>query len=169
MLQIFREKIAAFVAPERSRRLYTLQQDLGNLAKNIDWETNRRVAEIVSKMDPFEPLMKQFHGIFSEEFQHPEEKLDTSGKLTMYMMGHRIAKDPHFKYLTDWIANGQGNATLKAKGLTRENAADIMLYGRAQISTITLLLKELGRLGSNYEEILAKQEEGAFTSTNTVE
>lgn len=169
MLQNFREKIAAFIAPERSHRLYKLQEDLLILGRNIDQETNRRVAEIIAKLDPFEPLMREFHGLFSQEFQHPEQNLDQPGQLGMYMMGHRIVHDPHFKYLTDWIMNAHANEMFRRPNLTRDNALDAVLYVKAQLSAMILLKKELGRLGSNYEEILNKKEDEAFTSTSTVD
>lgn len=169
MFEKFREKIAALVAPERSRRLYVLQQDLGNLAKNIDQETSRRVAEIVSKMDAFEPLMKEFHGLFSQEFRHPEENLDQPGQLGMYMMGHRVVNDPHFKHLTDWIMNAHANEMFKRPNLNRDNALDAVLYVKAQLSSMILLKRELGRLGSNYEEILHKNEDEAFNRDSITE
>lgn len=135
--------------------------------REIDSIIGQRVAEIVSKMDPFEPLMKQFHGVFSEEYQHPEQQLSDPGQIQMEMLGFQLKDDPSFRYLTEWMMNTQGNATIKAPNLNRDTALDIMLYGRAQISTMILLKKEVSRLASLHQERLRKSR-GETISTSTV-
>lgn len=169
MLIQFRKKIAAVISPERARDLIQLEKDLGELARNIDLETNRRVAELVSKMDPYEPLMRSFNSIFSEDYSRPEDKLDEPSKMAMYMLGYRWTEDPSFNFLADWIINQHGNAVFKKPGVTKDNALDVLNFGKAQISTVVLLRKELGRLSSLYQEIMRKEENDMIISTSTVE
>ncbi len=121
--------------------------------EDIDNRVNQRVALTMSRMDPFEPLMKEFHGVFSEEYEHPEEKLDARGQLLMKMLGYQLRDDPSFKYLIDWIMNTQGNAAFKAPTRTNEERGEVLMYGKAQISTSILLKRELKRLASLYEEM----------------
>lgn len=150
------EKIAKFIAPKYIKNLESRAQD-------IEFKINQRVAEVISKIDPFEILRKEFHGIFSEEFDRPEDKLDERGKLGMAMWAYSQKSDPYFEYMTAWIMNSAGNETVKRAPLIPER----MQYGRAQISTMVLFRKEIGRLSSLYEEKL-KNPQG-FNSETAVE
>lgn len=128
-----------------------------------------RLAQAMLGIDPFEVLMKEFHGVFSEEYQRPEEGLNDQGRIQMLMFGYRTFEDPSFNHLINWMMNTQGNATLRAPHLNRDTALDVMLYGRAQISTGILLKKEVSRLASLYQEMIDKQKgEGSSISTSTV-
>lgn len=123
--------------------------------EEADNRVNQRVAKIISEMDPFEPLMKQFHGVFSQEYERPEEKLSPQGQLGMAMWGYQQSRDPHFGYMTDWIMNTQANETLKRAPVTTER----VMYGRAQISSMLIFTKEVKRLASIYEDIMNKSKE----------
>lgn len=136
--QEIRNKIARFIAPDYFR--------------DFDERVNQRVAVAISRMDSFEPLMKEFHGVFSKEYQRPEEQLNTQSQIQMKMWGYQQSKDPSFKYLTEWIMNVQSNETLKRAPVTPER----IMYGRAQVSCMILFVKEIGRLALLYEEILEK-------------
>lgn len=162
MLNKIRGSIIKWLFKPELEKLADMMVDQENLI-------NQRVAEIVSKMDPFEPLMKEFHGAFSEDYQRPEEQLNEPGKLQMYMFGHRWMQDPSFTYLCDWIMNQHGSMVFKAAHLNRDTALDIVLYAKAQISTMVLLRKELGRLSSLYQEVIQKNDNEAINSFNTVE
>lgn len=123
-------------------------------------EVNQRVADALTQMDPFEPLMKKFHGIFTEDYEHPEEKLDPQSVLRLSMWAYQQKTDPQFNFLMDWIENTQANATLKRRNPTPET----ILYGRAAVAAPILLRKEVGRLGLLYEDMLAKQKGEDFNS-----
>lgn len=136
---MFKKFLSKFIVPEINEQA-------------IQKEVNRRVAETLSKMDPFEPLMKKFHGVFGEEFERPEEQLNESGRFGMLVWGWQQKHDPSFKYMTDWIMNTQANESLKRAPVTPER----ILYARAQISTMILFVKEIGRLSNLYEELRDK-------------
>lgn len=131
--------------------------------KQLDAAIGQRVAQTLAKMDPFEPLFKEFHGIFSEEFERPEEKLDTRSTLSLTMWAYQQSTDPSFKFLTNWVMNTQGNETLKRAAVTPER----ILYGRAQISSTLLFINEIKRLGALYEDMLKKDQ--PFDGVVTVE
>lgn len=119
-----------------------------------------RVASVISKLDPFEPLMKEFRGIFSKEYAHPEDKLDAKGQLMMRMWGYQMADDPSFRYMMQWIIDGQGNETLKRAPVTPER----IMYGRAQISGMILFRNEVERLAEAYKDELEKNKTQEFIS-----
>jgi hypothetical protein len=160
MLSDFRKKLAQFVAPEPFAELAECEKRAEEKMASVDIMVNQRVASLMAHMDPFEPLMKMYNGIFSQEWERPEDKLDERSKLNMRMWAYSQARDPCFKYLTDWIANTQGNATLKKGNPT----PDTILYGRAQISTVMLYKREIGRLSQAYEELLNKDKEFEISS-----
>lgn len=150
----------------RTRLARSLASDyLSNIDKQIQVEVDARAAKFIASIDPFQILMKEFHGVFSDEFEHPEDRLDAKGKLGMMMWGYQQENDLHFKHMTEWIMNTQGNETLKRAPVT----TDRILYGRAQISTMLLFIKEIRRLSNQYKELLARQKEGDFDKNLTVE
>lgn len=122
--------------------------------QQLDALIGQRIAQTLARMDPFELIFKEFHGIFSDEFERPEEKLDTRSRLSLTMWAYQQSTDPSFKYLMDWVMNTQGNETLKRAAVTPER----ILYGRAQISGALLLVKEVKRLGAQYEDMLKKDQ-----------
>lgn len=128
----------------------TEMRELKEALSKSENETNQRVSKILSEMDPFEPLMKEFHGIFSKDFQRMEEGMDERSQLQFFMWAHRQCNDPYFKYATEWVMNTAGNETMKKAPISAQRT----MYGRAQIANMMLFRKEIGRLSSRYEEIL---------------
>ena len=118
-------------------------------------EVNLRVAEIINKTDPLDPVLKLFHGIFSEEFARPEDNLDKKSQINMKMFANRTINDPSFTYLTDWVMNQAGCETIKRAPITVERVQ----YGRAQIANMLLFKRELERLSNLYKEMLKQPEE----------
>ena len=145
MVDTFRLKIARLIAP----RHYD----------DVDNRVNVRVAKIISSMDPFEPIYRKFQGIFSDDFEKPEEKLDERGQLLMKMLGFQLYHDVSFKYLMDWIVNSQVNAMLKAPARTNEERGEVLMWGKAQVAGIVVLKTQLKRLNSLYDEMLAEGKE----------
>lgn len=139
----------------------------GILKKQADMDrlVNQRVMAIIAKMDPFEPLMKEYNGIFSTEHEHPEDTLDEPGKLGMRMWAYGVSHDPHFKRLTQYIMDTQANETLKRAPVTEAR----IQYGRAQISSMILFRKEIGRLSLAYEDTLAGKGREEFNSEKATE
>ena len=129
----------------------------------LDNEVNQRVAHVLASMDPFEPLLKEFHGIFSEEHERVEDPLDEKGKLLLRIWGWQNADSPAFKHVTAWIINSQANETLKRAAVTPER----ILYGRAQISGMILFVREVERLSEAYKDMLKKP--GEFDESTTVD
>ena len=132
-----RKKLANYIYPEGVR------------------EVNLRVAEIINKTDPLDPVLKMYHGVFSEEYERPEDKLDKRSQLNMKMWANQMYKDPSFEYVTSWICNTFGNETLKRAPISVERTQ----YGRAQISSILLFRREIKRLSDLYENMLKKPED----------
>lgn len=156
MLKNFRNKMAAYIFADEFATIAKRQGEL-------DMEVNRRVADIVAKIDPFEPFFKRYNVVFSKEWERPEDRLNPQSQLQLFMWAYQVEGDPSFKYLVDWMRNTQGNATLrKAKN---ENE---WFYGRAAVVVVTLLVDEVTRLASHYREILAKRGQ-SFDEHLTVE
>jgi hypothetical protein len=154
-----RKKLANLIYPEFKDELW-----------NIDNTVNQRVARFLSTMDPFEPVLKLYHGVFSEEYERPEDILDEKSKFYMRMWAWQTMKDPNFKYFMDWLANTFGNETLKRVPINDDKLASQRLwYGRAQISTVILLKREIGRLSNGYEEELNKNKPDDFDKNVGVE
>jgi len=128
-------------------------QELHEREDQLTREVNQRVAFIVSQLDPFEPLLKQFHGVFSEEFTSAEDNLSEPAQLALFMWAYTQKNDPYFKHLTSFLLNTQGNATIRQAQNDRE-----WFFGRAVISTLLLFIREVERLSSHYEDILAKRD-----------
>jgi hypothetical protein len=141
---------------------FFFRKQINDLQKEINYETNRRVAEYISKMDPLEPLMKQQSVIFSDEFERVEDQLDANSKITMAMWAYGQKRDPCMKRMMDWVCNTVGNETIKRAPITAERTQ----YGRAQIANIVLLKKEIGRLSLIYEEKLVQMGGKNFDDEN---
>lgn len=147
-----REKIARWLAPEAFTNVSIVTAEFAKKSLELDMQVNRRVADIVAKMDPFEPFFKKYHVVFSKEWERPEDRLNPQSQLQLFMWAYQVEGDPSFKYLVDWMRNTQGNATLrKAKN---ENE---WFYGRAAVAVVTLLVDEVTRLASHYRELMAKR------------
>ena len=124
----------------------------------------QKVAEILSRMDLFEPLMLKYHGVFSEIFEYPEEKMSEPDKLQMYMMGWRLKEDKYFKFLIDFVMNTAGNELLR-----HDITMDKVFFHRSEIANMLEFRKQLGRLASNYETYLNKNKGQDFDSSAAVE
>lgn len=159
-----RERIAQWLAPERSRWLDGFQKELFEKEKDIEMRVNIRVADIIMKMDPWEPLLKKYNVVFSQEYEKPEDNLNPQSQIAFFMWAHGIAEDPHFKHLMEWYVNKQGNNTLR-KG-TNDNE---WFFGRAVVATISLLVREVGRLSARYSEVLENRKPKGFNDKLAVE
>jgi len=158
MFEKLRLKLAYFLA-----RDYLVEFE--GIALFAEHKANQRIAKIFSKIDPLEMILRDYNGIFSEEFEHPEEKLDVRGQLGMKMWAYQQKTDPHFNFMVDWIMNSAGNETMKRAPITEARTQ----YGRAQIANMMLLKREVGRLSSLYEEELEKNKLQEFDENTTVE
>lgn len=157
------EHIAQWLAPEREARLNTRAAEIQKRERDLEMTINNRVADITLKMDPFEPLMKKYNVVFSEEWQHPEDNLDSQSQIRLFQWAYGIVSDPSFLHVINFFRNTQGNATLrKAKN------NDEWFYGRASIATLTLLFDEIKRLASHYEDLVSKKDTG-FDPNSAVE
>lgn len=141
----WRKTIAVLIAPEEFDALEKGRTDL-------ELEINRRVAEVLLKMDPFEPFLKKYNVIFSEEWERPEDRLNDQSRTMLFQWAYGLEGDPSWKHLTDWVRNTQGNATLR-KG----RHSDEWFYGRAAVIVVGLFVDEVRRLSSHYKEILAQK------------
>jgi len=145
----WKSNIARLLAPEEF-------VELEKQKANIDLAVNQRVADVLFKMDPFEPLLKKYSVVFPDKWEErkPEDDLDTMGAVRLFMWAYGTRNDPNFKHLIDWLRNQQGNNTLrKAKN---ENE---WFFGRAAVATLTLFVEEVGRLSSKYEEIMSRRDQ----------
>lgn len=158
MVDTFRNKLARFIAPK-------VFAELAEQKLLIDTTVNQRVANILEKMDPFEPLLKEFHGIFNKEYEKPEDKLNEQSKVMLKMWGYQQRDDPSFKYITEFVINTQANETLKRAPVTPER----IMYGRAQISGMILFIREVERLGLLWDDELTKNKESRFDESLSVE
>lgn len=140
-------------------------QEIEKREKNLESTINQRVAETLSKMDPFEPLLKEFHGAFNREFERVEDNLDERSRINMAMWAYAQYRDPFFIRMIEWVMNGAGNETLKRAAPTEIR----LMYGRAQISTMVLLRDEIKRLSGVYEEIIEKNKPKSFQSELAIE
>ncbi len=147
------ERLAQYLSPEREAWLNTVAARLDVRERDLDMEVNDRVAQIVLKMDPFEPLMKKYNIVFSREWQHPEENLDDQSKIRLFQWSYGVVNDPSFLHVINFFRDTQGNATLR-----KAKTADEWFYGRSSIATLTLFLDEIKRLASHYEEMVAKKD-----------
>ena len=145
-----RNKIALFIAPK--------------LLSDFESKVNQKVARIISQQDPFELLSRELIGIFSKEYESPEDSLDDRGKLAMKMWGYHQKTDPAFKRMVQYIRDVTGNEMMK-RGPMREKD---LWYGRGIIGFCALFNKEVDRLANLYEELMVRKDE-AFDTTKSVE
>lgn len=154
MMYNIRHTIARWILSEREQELEDYEIELLAREKKMDYEINNRVAELALKIDPIEIFLKKYNVVFSKEYPHPEDRLDAVSQLRMYMWAYGMVNEPSFKYLTNWIINTQGNATLR-KGKTDAE----WFFGRSAVVTIGLFVDEVGRLASHYRDILNRSQE----------
>ena len=141
-----RSKIADWIAPERAR-------ELKEAHLSIQMDVNRRVADVINKLDPFEPAYRKYHVIFSSEYEHPEDKLSDRSQFEFFQWAHYLTRDPNFRHLMDFIRNTQGNATVRAAKTDQE-----WFVGRAMLFLIASLIKEVNRLSTRFEDIISKRD-----------
>lgn len=153
-----RVKLARVLAPDY---IGSLERE----AHVIDEEINKRVASLALAIDPLDFLIRDYNGIFSENFEHPDENLNAQGKIGMYMMAYQLKNNPYFDHLIQWIMDSAGNETIKKAPIMEARVQ----YGRAQISNMVLFKREIQRLSSLYEDELNKGKPEVFDTTNTIE
>lgn len=153
------------LAPEYFERFEIQMKEKDKAIEIAQKDADQRFAKMIMQMDPLEPLMRKFNGIFTPEFTHPEDKLNESGQLGMKMWAYRQNTDPHFQWMIEWIMNSAGNETLKRAPITSERTQ----YGRAQISNMILFRDEVGRLSNLYLDELEKHKVQEFDGDAVVE
>lgn len=172
MVETLRTWIARKIAPRlfdeakrREKDAFDRETGAFNREADIEQEINQRIAALMLKMDPFELVMREYRGVFGQDFEHPEDNLDARGVLNLRSFGYTIATDPSFNFLCDWIMNSQGNETLLKAAVTPER----ILYGRAQISAMLAFRKEVRRLSAAYEDMRDKQNGRDYDPTLSTE
>lgn len=166
MVDTFKNKILKFLFRKHYVELEAERTRVKEVEKYLEQRANQRAAEIISKMDPYEPLLKEYHGVFSEENEKVEERLNDQGKLGMAMWAYGQRGDPHLARMIEWIMNNAGNEVLKRAPIS----ADRTQYGRAQIANMILFRREIGRLALLYEEMLKKHgQSDDFDENRTIE
>ncbi len=145
------ERFAQWLAPEREARLNSRVAEFQKRERDFEMLVNNRVADIVMKMDPWEPLLKKYNIVFSDEWQRPEDNLDAQSQHILFQWAYGIKNDTSFNHLINYFLNTQGNNTVRRASNDNE-----WFFGRAAIATLLLFREELGRLGSHYEERLTK-------------
>lgn len=142
-----RERAARFLAPSVFAQVEVRE-------KALEQEVNQRVARFLTAMDPFEPLMRSFNCIFTEDFDKSEDGLNALEQLRLKNWAYGTRDDASFKHLIQWVINSQGNAALKKGNPTPET----ILYSRAMLAAPVLLQREVKRLAQLYEELVAEKE-----------
>lgn len=155
MFKQIRKQVAFFIAPEYRDAIAVRDLELQEKEQKIEEKINSRVAQILMQMDPFEPILRQFHGVFSDEYEQVEERFDEQSKVRMYMWAYGQRDDPQANFLSDFIMNTAGNEVLKRKEPTPER----ILYFRSQIANEILRKSEISRLALHYEEIIKRKDE----------
>lgn len=165
MLTQFRNRLARAIAPKYFKMLEEAADQANKRAHEAEFSANQRYAKMVADMDPLEPLFAKLSIVYSQEFTRPEEKLNEAGQIGFMMWAWQQRDDTYFNFLLDWITNSHGNETVKRAPITPER----VMYGRAQISSMVLLKKEVGRLASLYEEKLEKMRGDDFDSSSSAD
>lgn len=130
--------------------------ELENERVEMQLRVNQRVADVLFKMDPLEPILKKYHIVFPAKWEDdkPEQKLDSMGAMRLFMWAYGTRSDPNFLYIIDWIRTQQGNKTLR-----KAQNTDEWFFGRAAVATMTLFQEEIGRLSAKYEEVMAHRDQ----------
>lgn len=128
-----------------------LLSDTIDSEQEITRRVNQRVASFIATMDPFEPLMRSFNCIFTDDFERSEDGLNALEQLRLKNWAYGTRDDASFKHLIQWMINSQGNAALKKGNPTPET----ILYSRAMLAAPVLMQKEVRRLAQLYEELVA--------------
>jgi hypothetical protein len=165
LLTRLRRRIGRWLFKPEYEMLNVSRDAFAQRQKELDIEVNQRVAFTLSKMDPFELVMREYHGVFGEDFEHPEDRLDERSVYALRSFGYTIANDPSFIFLCEWIMNSQANETLLKAAPTPER----ILYGRAQLSAMLAFRKEVRRLSAGYEDMMAQNRGEEFDSTLSTE
>lgn len=152
-VETLRTKIARLIDPASFAQMQSEQESV-----------NQRVAEALTRIDPWELIFKEYGGAFGDQYERPEEKLNANSALQLEMWGWYQTKDPSFEYLIQWMLDTQGNTMVKKGNPTPEN----ILFSRAMIAAPMLLKREARRLASLYQERLDNKNE-EFDSEVTVE
>lgn len=168
MFKNLRKKFACFVSPEYKEEVDEIlikgMFQHREAMEKTEQEVGRRVAEALLKVDPFELVLRDFHGVFSQDFEKMEEPLNDQSKLRLSMWAYQQKTDSEANFFSDWIMNTAGNALFK---LTNPNMERLSYY-RAQIANEITRKKEIGRLSLYYEEII-KKKDGEFDSSVGIE
>lgn len=145
---MWRERIARYLAPE-----VFAQVDMRE--HSVTMEVNQRVAEFIAKMDPFEPLMRSFNIVFTDDYEKPEQGLNTQSQILLKSWAYGVRDDPSFKHLMQWIINQQGNNAIRKGNPTPET----ILFSRAMLAAPVFVMAEVRRLAQLYEELILRREE----------
>lgn len=168
MIKNFRKKFACFISPEyRDEADAVLVKGLLELNSEkgkMEYEINKRVAETLLKMDPFEPLLRKYHGVFSDAFDRPEDNLDSPSQMKLSMWAYGQKHDIQGNFFSNWILNSAGNDLIKLTNPSIERIG----YHRALIANEILRKREIGRLALAYEELIKKKDD-EFDSSVGVE
>lgn len=175
MLKDFRFKLARFISPERERELSNDAERLNKIADDLQAQLDeaenavgQRVAAIMANADPLEPLLRDFKGVFSNDKERPEDKLDAVSSQRLEMFGWRNHQDEAFHYLLDWCTNTLVSANIKARMVSEKDIVLAHMYSRALIAVSKLVKEEVGRLSSLYEQRLPRPGTG-FDPNKAVE
>lgn len=170
MVETLISKLRAFLFKGEYAAVARQQRALDVREKNIQNEVNQRVAVVLSRMDPYEMVMREFDGVFGESFERPEERLDQRSVHNLQQMGYTIADDPSFLYLCSWIMNSQANETFLRSSVPDEKTAMMkLMYGRAQVGGILAFRKEIRRLSEAYKDRLNGNQPEEFDSALSTE
>lgn len=151
MLTSIRFWLVEFIAP-----------DYADMVKGVG---DRRYAALAAELNPWDIVLQDFNGVFSVEYDRPEDALDGAQQMTLEQWAWMQAKAPHFNYLIEWIMNTNANQTLKRA----TNPGNSILYCRALLAAMVLFRKEVRRLASKYEDRLKKDKVEDFSPAITVE
>lgn len=132
---------------------------------DADNHVNVRVAEVLMSMDPFEPLMQKFRGSFASLRERPEDGLDATSQLRMWMWGYQMMGDESFNYLMQWLLDREGNNFIRKGRATQEE----ILFSRAMLAAPQTVREQVKRLASRYVEYLERNKDQDFDPDMTVE
>lgn len=142
-----------------------LKQRVDLLEKSFEESVGRRVAEIMNRMDPFEPVLRRFGGVFSREKPRPEDGLDARSSLLLKTWAYQQRDDPSFRFMYEWVMDGQGRDAVQKGNPTPET----ILWSRSLLTVMPLWKREVDRLGGLYEDILNSSRGQEFDDSVSVE